>query len=126
MVTHGSYPMTHCLAFPFLILWNHAPSQFSRSEHSWLSYLIKMHIYMMSQFNICRMSRHTIGEHSNLKHNITKSMVGIFRLAPHHDYLQYLYHIYLMHQGQNQGVTFRSPFNSTVLSALQNLNKMIH
>ena len=28
--------------------------------------------------------------------------------------------------GQNQGVTFPSPFNTTILSALQNLNKMLH
>ena len=48
---------------------------------------------MMSQFNICRMSRYTIGDHSNLNHNITKSMVGIFPLAPHHDY----YNIYIMY-----------------------------
>ena len=51
------------------------------------------------------MSRYTIGENSNSKHNITKSMVGPFPLAPHHDYLQYMYHVYLMHRGQNQGVT---------------------
>ena len=51
-------------------------------------------------------------------------MVGIFPLAPHHDYLQYMYHVYLMRQ--NRGVIFPSPFNSTVLSALQNLNKMLH
>ena len=51
---------------------------------------------MMSQFNICRMSRYTIGDHSNPKHNITKSMVGHFPLALHHDYLQCMYHVYLM------------------------------
>ena len=33
-------------------------------------------------------------------------MVGPWPLAPHHDYLQYMYHVYLMHRGQNQGVTF--------------------
>ena len=93
-------------------------------------YLIKKHSYMMPQLNICRMSRYTIGDNSNLKHNITKSMVGPWPLAPHHDYLQciyiYIYHVYLMHRGQNRGVTFPSPFNSTVLSAVQNLNKMLH
>ena len=47
-------------------------------------------------------------------------MVGPLPLAPHHDYLQYMYHIYLMQMGQNHGVTFPSPFNSTVLGALQN------
>ena len=65
------------------------------------------------------MSRYTIGDNSNPKHNLTKSMVGPFPLAPHHDYLQYIYHVYLMHRGQNWGVTFPSPFNSIVLSALQ-------
>ena len=78
--------MTQDLTFPLLILRNHAHSQFSCSEHSWLGYLIKMHIYMMSQFNICHMSRYTIGDHSNSNHNITKLMVGIFPLYPHHDY----------------------------------------
>ena len=60
------------------------------------------------------------------KHNTTKSMVGILPLAPHHDSLQYIHHVHLMQRGQNWGVTFPSPFNSTVLSALQNLNKMLH
>ena len=75
---------------------------------SWV-HLIKMHIYMTPQFNTCRMSRYTIGDNSNPKHNITKSMVGSWPLAPHHDYLQciyiYIYHVYLMHRGQNRGVT---------------------
>ena len=53
-------------------------------------------------------------------------MVGPLPLAPHYDYLQYKYQGYLMQAGQNRGVTFPSPFNSTVLSALQNLNKMVH
>ena len=91
--------MTQCSTFPFPILWNHAPSQFSCNEHSWLGYLIKMHNYMMSQFNIYRMSQYVIGDHSNPKHNITKSMVGPLPLAPHHDYLQYKYHVYLMQAG---------------------------
>ena len=47
-------------------------------------------------------------------------MVGPWPLAPHHDYLQYIHHVHLMQRGQNRGVTFASPFNSTVLSALQN------
>ena len=50
-------------------------------------------------------------------------MVGPWPLAPHHDYLQYIHHVLLIQRGQNRGVTFPSPFNSTVLSALQNLNK---
>ena len=58
---------------------------------------------MMSQFNICRMSRYTIGDHSHLNHNITKSMVGIFPVSPHHDYLQYMYHVYLMKTGLKPG-----------------------
>ena len=61
----------------------------------WVS-LIKMHIYMMPQFITCRRSQYTIDDNSNLKHNITKSMVGPLPLAPHHDYLQYMYHLYLM------------------------------
>ena len=54
------------------------------------------------------------------KHNTIKSMAGILPLAPHHDSLQIIHHVRLMQRGQNQGVTFPSPFNSTVLSALQN------
>ena len=50
-------------------------------------------------------------------------MVGPWPLAPHHDHLQYIHHIYLMQRGQNWGVTFPSPFNNTVLGALQILNK---
>jgi len=30
-------------------------------------------------------------------------MVGIFALPPHHDDLQYMYHVYLMQMGQNSG-----------------------
>ena len=41
----------------------------------------------------------------SLKHNTTKSMVGILPLAPHHDSLQYIYHVHLMQRGQNWGVT---------------------
>ena len=93
-VTHGFSPMAQGSSFSLLNLRNQAPSQFSCSEHSWLGYLIKMHIYMMSQFNICRMYRYTISDHSNLNHNIIKSMVGPFPLAPHHDYLQHMYHVY--------------------------------
>ena len=55
------------------------------------AHLIKMHIYMIPQFNTCRMSRYTIGENSNPKHIITKSMVGPWPLDPHHDYLQCIY-----------------------------------
>ena len=39
------------------------------------------------------------------KHNTTKSVVGLFPLAPHHDSLQYVHHVPLMQWGQNQGVT---------------------
>ena len=59
-------------------------------------HLIKMHIYMMPQFNTCHMSQYTIGDNSNLKHNKTKPMVGPWPLAPHHDYLQCIY-IYIMY-----------------------------
>ena len=51
---------------------------------------------MMPQLNICRMSRYTIGDNSNPKHNVTKSMVGPLHLVPHYDYLQYMYHVYIM------------------------------
>ena len=54
-------------------------------------HLIKMHIYMMPQINTCCMSWYTIGDNSNPKHNITKSMVGPWPLALHHDYLQCIY-----------------------------------
>ena len=53
-------------------------------------------------------------------------MVGPWHLAPQRDHLQYIHHVHLMQRGQNRGVTFPSPFNSTILSALQNLNKMLH
>ena len=49
------------------------------------------------------MSRYTIGDNSNLKYNITKSMVGPFPLAPHHDYLQHMYHVYLMQMVSKMG-----------------------
>ena len=59
------------------------------------------------------MSRYTIGDHSNPKHNTTKSMVGLFPLAPHHDYLQYMYHVYLMQTTSKPGcynsVSFYEP-----------------
>ena len=96
VVTHGFPPWLNAQHSPFLILQNHAPSHFSCREHRWLGYLIKMRVYMMPQLNICPMARYTIGDHSNPKHNITKSMVGIFPLAPHHDCLQYMYDLYLM------------------------------
>ena len=38
------------------------------------------------------MSRYTIGNKFYPKYDITKSMVGPLPLAPHHDYLQYMYH----------------------------------
>ena len=40
-----------------------------------------------------------------LKHNTTKSMVGLLPLAPHHDSLQYIHHVHLMQRSQNWGVT---------------------
>ena len=80
-------------------------------------YLIKMHSYMSPQLNICRMSQYTIGDNSNLKHSVTKSMVGPLPLALHHDYLQYMYHVYVMQMGSKPGcyricykITPMSPF----------------
>ena len=52
-------------------------------------------------------------------------MVGPWPLAPHHDHLIYTSCTFNA-TGQNRGITFPSPFNSIVLSALQNLNKMLH
>ena len=68
----------------FLILWNHAPSQFSCSEHSWLGYLIKMRVYMMPQLNICCMSRYTIGDNSKYEaqHNQIDGGALAFSSAP--------------------------------------------
>ena len=57
VVTRGFPPWLNSQHSPFLILQNHAPSHFSCCEHSWLGYLIKMHVYMMPQLNICRMSQ---------------------------------------------------------------------
>ena len=82
--------MAQALAFPLLTLRNHAPSQFSCYEHSWLVYLIKMRVYMMPHliYAVCRdIPSVTI---PNQKHNITKSMVGPWPLAPHQYYLQYM------------------------------------
>ena len=44
-------------------------------------------------------------------------MAGPWPLAPHHDHLQHIHHVQLMQRGQKWGVTFPSPFNSTVLIA---------
>ena len=49
------------------------------------------------------MSRYTIDDNSNPKHSVTKSMVGPLPLAPHHDYLQYMYHVYVMQTGSKPG-----------------------
>ena len=38
------------------------------------------------------MFQYTIGDNFYLKYDRTKSMVGPLPLAPHHDYLQYMYH----------------------------------
>ena len=51
-------PLVQGLTPPAYPYENHAPSQFSCCEHSWLGYLIKMCVYMMPQLNICRMSRY--------------------------------------------------------------------
>ena len=78
-------------------------------------HLIKMHIYMMPQFNMyVACPNIPLVTIPSLKHSITKSMVGPLPLAPHHDYLQYMYHVYLMHRGQNQGVII---FNFLKLSS---------
>ena len=88
-------PWAQGLTFPLLILRNHALFNIVAVNIAGWVHLIKMHIYMMPQFNTCRMSRYTIGDNSDPKHNITKSMVGIWPLAPHHDCLQYIYIMYI-------------------------------
>ena len=46
-------------------------------------------------------------------------MVGPLHLALHHDYLQYtdIYHVYLIHRGQNRDVTVGlcSPMNILIM-----------
>ena len=104
---------------------NHAPSQFSCCKHSWLGYLIKdAYLHDDKKYIPYTTIDHRQRFHSP-KHNTTKLVVGLLPLAPHHNSSQYIHHVHLMQQGQNQGVTFPSPFNSTTLSALQNLNKML-
>ena len=63
---------------------NHAPLEFSCSEHSWLGYLIKMFVYMMPQFNICHMSRYTISDNSKseTQHNQIEGGALAFSSAP--------------------------------------------
>ena len=94
---------------PPLILRKSCPIQYSCIDIAGWGYLIKMHSYMMPQFNTCRISQYTIGNNSNLKHNTTKSMVGPLPLAPHHDYLQYMYHVYLMQMGSKLGCYIPPP-----------------
>ena len=66
------------------------------------------------------MSRYTIGDNFNPKHNLAKSWWGLCL------YLRtmIIYNMCIMYinakRGQKLGVTFPSPFNSTVLSASQN------
>ena len=84
-------PWVQDLTSPPLTLGNHALFNMVVVNIVGWVHLIKMHIYMMPQFNMCRMSQYTIGDNSNSKHNITKSMVGPWPLAPHHDYLQCIY-----------------------------------
>jgi len=50
---------------------NHAPSQFSFREHSWLGYLIKdAYLHDEKTQYVCRMPRYTIGDNFNPKHSI--------------------------------------------------------
>ena len=55
--------------------------------------------------------------------NTTKSMVGIFPLAPHHDYLQYMYHVYLMQTGLKTGVLHFPPPSTTLSSVLYKIEQ---
>ena len=96
-------PWVQGLTSPPSTLGNHALFNMVAVNIAGWVYLIKIHIYMMPQFNTCRMSRYTIGDNFYLKHIITKSMVGPLPLALHHDYLQYMYHAYLMQTGSKPG-----------------------
>ena len=51
-VTHGFYPMAQGLTFPLLILRNHALFNMVAVNIAGWGYLIKMHIYVMPQFNM--------------------------------------------------------------------------
>ena len=79
----------------------------------------------MPQFNTCRMSRYTIGDNSNPKHNITKSMVGPWPLAPNHDYLQCIYISCIFNASVSKLGMLHSPPPSIALSSmlLQNWTK---
>ena len=88
---------------PPLSLGKSCPVQYSCIHIAGWGYLIKMHSYMMPQLNICHMSQYAIGDNFNPKHRVTKSMVGPLPLAPHHDYLQYMYHVYVMQMGSKPG-----------------------
>ena len=89
--------------FSPLTLGNHSLFNMVAVNIAGWGYLIKMHSYMMPQLNICRMSQYTIGDNYNPKHSLTKSMVGPLHLAPQHDYLQYMYHVYVMQIGSKPG-----------------------
>ena len=67
------------------------------------------------------MSRYTIGDHSksDTQQNQIYGGALAFSSAPR------LFTIYASGV-KTRGITFPSPFNSTVLSDLQNLNKMLH
>ena len=57
---------------------NHAASQFSFREHSWLGYLIKdAYLHDDKTQYVCCMPRYTISDTLNLKHSITNSWWGL-------------------------------------------------
>ena len=66
---------------------------------------MNVHVYMMQNYYVLDSMIYHRQRSQLPKHNMTKSMVGIFPLAPHHDPLQYMHHVHLMQWGQNRGVT---------------------
>ena len=85
-MTHGFFPHYPRFDIPHPFpCENHAPSQISFREHSWLGYLIKDAYLHDVETNMCRISQYTISTDSITEHNTTKSMVGISPLALHHD-----------------------------------------
>ena len=66
MVAHGFFPHWPRFDIPHPYpCENHAPSQFSFHEHSWLGYLIKYAYLHDDKIQyVCHVPRYTIGDHS--------------------------------------------------------------
>ena len=71
-------PLVQGLTSPLYPYENHAPSQLSCCEHSWLIYLIKYaYLHDDKMQYVCRMPRYTIGDNLNPKHSITNQWWGL-------------------------------------------------